>query len=70
MVNQGAISLAENFVLSESRHIELRQVFLSEKMEMRKITFLYMLTADSIDEMLTKPLEKSRMREHFKVMDL
>lgn len=60
--NQGAISLAKNYVTSErNKHIELRHFFLREKVEEKLLIFTYVPSELNVADMFTKSLQRKSM---------
>lgn len=60
--NQGAISLAKNYVTSErNKHIELRHFFLREKVEEKLLTFSYVPSSSNVADMFTKSVQKKSL---------
>ncbi len=61
--NQGAISLAKNYVTSErNKHIELRHFFLREKVEEKLLTFTYVPSGLNIADMFTKSVQRMSLQ--------
>jgi hypothetical protein len=69
--NQGVIALAkDNKFHSRTKHIDLHYHFICEAVENGKVKMKYILSADNVMDMFTKPLAKPKFKRFVELLGL
>ena len=64
--NQGAIALTKNPIVSQrSKHIDIKYHFIREVLQQDFISLNYVVSADNVADVMTKPMSKVKLT-HFK----